>query len=794
MNSFIKKTSLSTLAFFTLSIFTQIYAEQISEQNSPIASYIHSQKTEDELKIKDLLSKLTKELDENNFNECESILTKCEKLVDGLGYSEHVESIKSEISSERVKVYSKWSDVLEKEAEEAYAKGEWEKSITLSKESLDKLKVVELNGNINSSADRSENIKKSLNALKSDNFTKVTAIDSSSPDLKYLNYEVSLLFTRSETYYNHREFAKARDLLEQILVMEPYNYKAMYMLKSVYSELYKTAMGRSKAEQIEAISAVTWTNNQPISPQISNVTTTVIDESKELKVDELKMKIQEIIIPKLDFDNANISSVITYISEQSKIYDKDAGKGINIVLRLDRASSEDTKKITMNLDDIPIGEAIKYLCLAAGLTYRVEENAVIIGNNGGETVITEFFPIKSGLINSIISNINISNESLIDNQNKTKSSEFGKKINTNAKTINSTELETYFRQRGIPFPTGASVAWDSKTSMIIMTNTSENIRNMDALLREIDIDIPLVLIETKFIEITETELEELSFRWQLAAQTKASGSDVYINPFNPATPGGTDYQGNDALMRYVGGADPIGALVNELSKTASSGLTNFKFWAYALDRSETAEILSSPKVITKSGSKAEIRMVKEEYFPETWSNPEIETSSSTSDVSSISTVYTSPEFGDPTDLGIKLQVTPIVSPNNYTIYLELHPEVIDLVGWDYYSFFITDDVDTGVASEQTVKMPIISYRDVVTKVKVYDGETVVLGGMITEDMEKVDDIYPVIGDMPLIGRLFASKYENAVKKNLLIFVTARLIKSDGSPMRQSENKLFDFNR
>jgi len=793
MNSFIKKTSLSALAFFSLPLFTQIYAEQTIVTNSPIASYIHSQKNEEDLRIKELLAKLSLELNKNNFVECESILNQCEKLVDGLGYSEYVESVKSEISIEKRKVYSTWSDVLEKEAEDAYAKGEWEKSIALSKESLNKLKVIESNGSITLSSNKTENIKKSLKALKSDNFAKVTAIDSSSPDLKYLNYEVSLLFTRAETYYNNREFAKARDLLEQILVMEPYNYKAMYMLKSVYNELYKTAMGRSKAEQIEAISAVTWANNQPVSPQISNVATTVIDQTKELKADEFKLRLQEIIIPKLDFDNANISSVITYISEQSKIYDKDGGKGINIVLRLDRTTAENTKKITMNLDDIPVGEAIKYVCLAAGLTYRIEENAVMIGNSGGEALTTEFFPIKSGLINSIISNINISNETLIGSENKSKSSEFGKKINTDAKTINSTELKTYFQQRGIQFPSNASVAWDSKTSMIIMTNTSENIRNMDALLREIDIDVPLVLIETKFIEITETELEELSFKWQIAAQTKASGSDVYINPFNPTTPGGTDYQGNDALMRYVGGSDPIGALVNELSKSASSGLTNFKFWAYALDRSETAEILSSPKVITKSGSKALIRMVKEEYFPETWSNPEIETSSSTSDVSSISTVYTTAEFADPTDLGIKLNVTPIVSPNNYTIYLELHPEVIDFVGWDYYDWFVASS-DTNAATEGQIKMPKISYRDVITKVKVYDGETVVLGGMITENMEKVDDVYPVVGDMPLIGRLFSSKYENAVKKNLLIFVTARLIKSDGSPMRQSENNLFDFNR
>ncbi|MBN1865466.1 MAG: hypothetical protein JW808_11245, partial [Victivallales bacterium] len=97
--------------------------------------------------------------------------------------------------------------------------------------------------------------------------------------------------------------------------------------------------------------------------------------------------------------------------------------------------------------------------------------------------------------------------------------------------------------------------------------------------------------------------------------------------------------------------------------------------------------------------------------------------------------------------------------------------------------------------ESVVKMPIVSRRDVITNVRVYDGETVVLGGMLREQSNSNDDRIPGAGNVPILGFLTRVQASNAVKRNLLVFVTARIVSPDGLPVRISpDNGLFDFRR
>ena len=81
--------------------------------------------------------------------------------------------------------------------------------------------------------------------------------------------------------------------------------------------------------------------------------------------------------------------------------------------------------------------------------------------------------------------------------------------------------------------------------------------------------------------------------------------------------------------------------------------------------------------------------------------------------------------------------------------------------------------------------PIFSVRDISTKVTIWDGATLVMGGLTREEVKKVNDKIPFFGDIPLVGRLFRSKGESAQKRNLLIFVTANLVSPGGSPKKQS---------
>ena len=87
-----------------------------------------------------------------------------------------------------------------------------------------------------------------------------------------------------------------------------------------------------------------------------------------------------------------------------------------------------------------------------------------------------------------------------------------------------------------------------------------------------------------------------------------------------------------------------------------------------------------------------------------------------------------------------------------------------------------------------INQPIFSSRKVTTSVSVWDGQTVVLGGLMREDVQKTEDRTPILGDIPLVGRLFRTNVDQHIKRNLVIFVTARLVNPAGQPSTTPKKK------
>jgi general secretion pathway protein D len=83
-------------------------------------------------------------------------------------------------------------------------------------------------------------------------------------------------------------------------------------------------------------------------------------------------------------------------------------------------------------------------------------------------------------------------------------------------------------------------------------------------------------------------------------------------------------------------------------------------------------------------------------------------------------------------------------------------------------------------------MPVFSTRRVNTQLTIYDGYTVAVGGLMREDVQNVEDKVPILGDIPIVGRLFQTKAENRIKSNLIIFVTAQIIDATGRPLRGAD--------
>jgi len=100
----------------------------------------------------------------------------------------------------------------------------------------------------------------------------------------------------------------------------------------------------------------------------------------------------------------------------------------------------------------------------------------------------------------------------------------------------------------------------------------------------------------------------------------------------------------------------------------------------------------------------------------------------------------------------------------------------------------------GTPATSQLPLPLSRHREVLSSCIVSDRQTVVLGGLLSEDVTKTKDKVPVLRDLPFLGRLFRSEASRTQKKNLLIFVTPRIIYPAGNPIHTMDNLPYDPNR
>jgi general secretion pathway protein D len=236
---------------------------------------------------------------------------------------------------------------------------------------------------------------------------------------------------------------------------------------------------------------------------------------------------------------------------------------------------------------------------------------------------------------------------------------------------------------------------------------------------------------------------------------------------------------------------------NGFGSTASSAdqvatirgiLTNPQFQVVikALAQKQSADTLSAPKVTTVSGQQAQIRSVQEFIYPTSWAQPSATSSGGgVTGGGAVAITPSIPSSFQTREVGILLNVTPEVGADGYTINLTLAPEVSEFLGFiNYGSPIGLSSGNNVVTTMNDIKEPLFSSENLTTSVVIWDGQTVVLGGLITEQLTKIDDKIPFLGDLPLVGRLFQSKVTQRSKLNLLVFVTARLIDPAGNPVHR----------
>ncbi|MFN8177245.1 MAG: secretin N-terminal domain-containing protein [bacterium] len=257
---------------------------------------------------------------------------------------------------------------------------------------------------------------------------------------------------------------------------------------------------------------------------------------------------------------------------------------------------------------------------------------------------------------------------------------------------------------------------DERTNALIITDIDPRIARVKDMAKILDYKTPQVEINAKLVDVDERAARDLGIKWDVKGLNKGDAA--------------VDYSVDASLAQKVGTVD--------LSLTGTDA--DFTATLDALERQDKAEIISNPRITTADNKEA--RMIVGKKIP----------------------LIVSDAAGNPitqlTTIGIKLTVVPHINQDD-RVTLDLNPEVSDL------------------SSQATVQGGIVIVTsEASTRVIVQDGQTAVIGGLIRTNESTVDQGVPVLMDIPVVGNLFKSTDKVKEKRELLIFVTPRIIRPD----------------
>jgi len=240
---------------------------------------------------------------------------------------------------------------------------------------------------------------------------------------------------------------------------------------------------------------------------------------------------------------------------------------------------------------------------------------------------------------------------------------------------------------------------------------------------------------------------------------------------------------------------PEGATINDnfMRVNAFLGNADVSMILHMLSQRSDSDLLSAPKVVTKSGQEAVMKVVTEYIYPtefEVTMSQQGNTGGISDGSSGDPLAIVEPQNFEMREVGVILQVVPEVSAEGQMINLLLNPQVVSEPVWKNYGTKVPKTVPFGVLEskveyiELPMEQPFFPVRSVSTQLSIYNGATVVMGGLINENRVTIEDKIPFLGDLPYMGRFFRSRSEQSDKRNLLVFVTARLVDPAGRVIGQ----------
>ena len=508
----------------------------------------------------------------------------------------------------------------------------------------------------------------------------------------------SMLIEEAQEYLNEEEFDKVVKCLEPIKNDNFFPNEVFELIR--LAEIGKFKKENERDQKRTVFDAMKGVDRRLVYPDTYGKTITITGEEIDHRLTETPMdKVLEKKVS-MDLRNAGLSEIILALNGQA---------GLNIVAD---SALDQNAQLTVKVEDVPLYELLSYIARNMGLDFHVGQNMIWVTAGSGNAanspkMETRIFKLQTGAIPSLTEDIRPELDDALE----------------------------AFLETG---PPGATYRLYRNRNLLVVKNSRDNLKIIEKLIMELDKPIQQVLIEARYLTISQEDLKELGFNLSQLANT--TGRETPISTFT-----------NQLLRNFP--AD------GNASLTGIIGSMQYEFIIHALNEMDSTQVISSPRVTVLNNQTAMIRRGETLRYYEEY---ELETVVDEAGVARSQPVPVGAVQEIP--LGINFEVKPTIGHDGRKIMLNLKPNIINFEGWDTFI---------------TAQLPRTSENEVETTAVIDSGQTVILGGIVTETKQHSDDQIPILGRIPIIGVLFGNKSKERSPSHLIIFVTATIIDGSG---------------
>ncbi len=612
------------------------------------------------------------------------------------------------------------------------------------------------------------------------------------------------ILNSEETRFVEKEVQSVTDVKDEqkrsdaVLESKPENKDADCLLRRIAQPKNSQGKKNHKNTRTRMLGDVraSWNTQKPDGELLEGCAETVYEPTQnERRATALREKLESIQISTIAFQNADIQQVVLELSALCRKLDPER-TGANLVVL--GTSETLIPSVTFSGTDLSALETLDIITQISGMKYTISSSMVSltpVNYEPPQQMVSAEFDVLASVGNKMVLMIN--------------KEEGGYGL---------LDVRGFFST--VPFPPAASAQYNPEFNLLLVRNVPKHIKKVEALLgrynqKALEERSQQVEIETKFIEVSEGALEELGFDWTVGRAGENLNNDTVVIPGGQKIFTDTLRSGATALSTSVNPArratafnalarsvvdptyDGLAGATGELLVQKIRGDIPIDIYIRALERSAGSDLLSAPKILTKSGETASIHVGETHWFPTAY-DVEIERYAQPSLI---------PLDYEKEKTGVMLEVTPDLDSENGTIDLKLSSEIRELAGFSeqhvatVWPDFGEEDINLGGsvalgldaldfltvreenrtinADRLIARRPIIKTRKLETTVTIETGSTIAMGGLIKEKLETFKDSVPILGKIPLLGRLFRSEGERSVKRNLMIFVTANQVDASG---------------